>query len=52
MQVATQQLQIRKADTDAEASSVKMRGLQAELQVWFTAPRRNLLLLILVRVYR
>lgn len=34
MQVATQQLQIRKADMDAEASSVRIRSLQAELQVW------------------
>lgn len=33
MQVATQQLQIRKADTDAEASSMKIRSLQADLQV-------------------
>jgi len=33
MQVATQQLQIRKADTDAEASSTKIRNLQSELQV-------------------
>ena len=32
-QVATQQLQIRKADTDAEANSVKIRSLQAELHV-------------------
>ena len=36
-QVATQQLQIRKADTDAEANNVKMRSLQAELQVSYKA---------------
>ena len=31
--MATQQLQIRKADTDAEASGAKLRSLQAQLQV-------------------
>ncbi len=33
--MATQQLQIRKADTDAEANNVKIRSLQAELQVCY-----------------
>ena len=36
--MATQQLQIRKADTDAEASGAKLHSLQAQLQVGVFLP--------------